>query len=85
VGIERFSRVDAVGRHVRPGKEASLDTLTHALCGALVARVVARRCKRCDGTGPFRANRSAMVNGGRRIEWLRCMECFQVTRFETPL
>jgi len=50
-----------------------------------VERVTARHCKRCNGTGPFRANRSAMVNGGRKIEWLRCQECFQVTRFETPM
>jgi hypothetical protein len=50
-----------------------------------VERIPARHCRRCKGTGPFRSNRSAMINGGRKIEWLRCQNCFQVTRFESPI
>lgn len=44
-----------------------------------------RACKHCGEKENFKSNRSAMVIGVVRIEWLRCQACKRVTRFETHI
>ena len=42
-----------------------------------------RECHWCGAAENFRSNRSAITIGVVKVEWLRCMACFKVTRFET--
>ncbi len=47
----------------------------------------ARECSWCGEVENFKANRSALVIGIVKIEWLRCLapKCLKVTRFETRI
>ena len=50
-----------------------------------VQRRQARVCRHCGQAESFKSNRSAMMLGVVKIEWLRCTACLRVTRFETVL
>jgi hypothetical protein len=50
-----------------------------------VQRVQARACKFCGEVENFKSNRSAMMLGVVKVEWLRCQSCKKVTRFEALL
>lgn len=45
----------------------------------------ARECSWCGCKENFKSNRSSIMIGIVKVEWLRCQDCKKVTRFETKL